>query len=83
MEPGERALCAADLHLSDDRVTLAAWHRPFGSTDEMDEHLLQEWRRRVQPGDTVICLGDVAQAAAWRHRSMVLGPARVSWESAC
>ena len=38
----------------------------------MDEHLLHEWRRRVQAGDTVICLGDVAHPAAWRHRSMVL-----------
>ena len=32
----------------------------------MDRALLAEWRRRVRPGETIICLGDIAHADAWR-----------------
>ena len=61
--------------------TLAAWHRPFGSTDEMDEHLLHEWRRRVQTGDTVICLERRRPSSGLAAPLDGAGPARVSWRA--
>lgn len=38
----------------------------------MNHHLLREWSRQVRTGDTIICLGDVAQPDAWRNRGTVL-----------
>ena len=35
----------------------------------MNRELLAEWHRRVRPGDTIICLGDVAHPDAWREDS--------------
>ena len=34
----------------------------------MNRHLLARWRELVRPGDTIICLGDVAHPTAWRNR---------------
>ena len=34
--------------------------RPFTDTWQMDEVLFSTWERTVRPGDTIICLGDVA-----------------------
>ena len=67
----ERTWLWSDLHLSD-RAVLEAWKRPFRHTRELDRHLLREWRRAVKPGDTIICLGDVAHPDAWRDRRTVL-----------
>ena len=33
--------------------------RPFGSVQEMDETMLENWKRRVQSDDTVYILGDL------------------------
>ena len=55
----------SDLHL-DDRAMVDAWSRPFRNLTHMNRELLAEWRRRVRPGDTIICLGDVAHPDAWR-----------------
>ncbi|MCY4119660.1 MAG: hypothetical protein OXG72_01915, partial [Acidobacteria bacterium] len=49
----------SDLHLAD-RSVLLAWDRSFRWVEQMNQHLLREWRRRVRPHHTVICLGDVA-----------------------
>ena len=35
----------------------------------MNRALLAEWRRRVRPGDPIICLGDVAHFDAWHDDS--------------
>ena len=67
----ERTWLWSDLHLSDPSVLLG-WGRPFGSVEEMNRHLLRNWRRRVGAGDTVICLGDVTHPDAWRDDRLVL-----------
>ena len=67
----ERTWLWSDLHLSDPSVLLGSG-RPFGSVEEMNRHLLRNWRRRVGAGDTVICLGDVAHPEAWRDDCLVL-----------
>ena len=54
----------SDLHLGDP-VMLAAWARPFLNVEHMNRNLLAQWRRRVRPGDAVICLGDVVHVDAW------------------
>jgi calcineurin-like phosphoesterase family protein len=35
-------------------------HRPFGSVEEMNFTILENWLRAVKPGDTVYFLGDLA-----------------------
>ena len=61
----------SDLHPGD-RGPLEAFDRPFADVPAMNRHLLARWCRRVQPGDTIICLGDVAHPDAWRDRRLVL-----------
>ena len=48
---------------------LEAWNRPFRNLTHMNRALLAEWRGRVRPSDTIICLGDVAHPDAWREHS--------------
>ena len=69
--PPEKAWVWSDLHFGD-RGALYAFQRPFGDVDQMNRHLLREWRRRVRSDDTIICLGDVAHPDAWRDRRLVL-----------
>lgn len=37
----------------------------------MNRHLLAEWRRLVNDGDTIICLGNVAHPDAFRDRRLM------------
>ena len=67
----ERTWLWSDLHLSDPSVLLGSG-RPFGSVEEMNRHLLRNWRRCVGAGDTVICLGDVAHPGGLARRLLVL-----------
>ena len=67
----EKTWVWSDLHLGD-RGALQAFDRPFGDVDQMNRHVLREWRRRVRSDDTIICLGDVAHPDAWRDRRLVL-----------
>ena len=69
--PPEQTWVWSDLHFGD-RGALYAFQRPFGDVDQMNHHLLREWRRRVRSDDTIICLGDVAHPDAWRDRRLVL-----------
>lgn len=69
--PPETSWIWSDLHLSD-RGPLQAFDRPFADVDEMNRHLLAEWRRTVAPDDTIICLGDVAHPDAWRDPRLML-----------
>lgn len=49
----------ADLHVGHARIIELAY-RPFGSVDEMNEQLIENWNMVVAPDDEVIVLGDVA-----------------------
>ena len=60
----QRTWIWSDLHLSAPSVPLGSWGRPFRNVEEMNRHLLQNWRRRVGAGDTIIWLGDVAHPMA-------------------
>ena len=55
----ERTWIWSDLPLSD-RGALEAFDRPFADPRAMNRHLLARWRELVRPGDTIVCLGDVA-----------------------
>ena len=52
----------SDLHLGDPAVLAG---RPFESVAEMTGTLLDNWRRCIGLGDTIVCLGDVGHADAW------------------
>ena len=69
--PPERTWVWSDLHLGD-RGVLQAFDRPFRDVEQMDRHLLREWRHRVRRDDTIICLGDVAHPDVWWDRRLVL-----------
>ena len=75
----ERTWIWSDLHLSDPWVLLG-WGRPFRSIEEMNRHLLRNWRRRVGADDTIICLGDVGHPDAWRDDGLVLDMAECPGE---
>ena len=49
----------SDLHLGH-TTTISSFARPFANAAEMDDALFRSWHRAVNPGDTIICLGDVA-----------------------
>lgn len=50
---------AADLHLGHERV-LEYTDRPFASVAEMNETLVANWNRVVDPDDEVVFVGDLA-----------------------
>ena len=49
----------SDLHLGHS-TSIGSFARPFESTREADDAFFRNWHRTVGPGDTIICLGDVA-----------------------
>ena len=61
------------------QALLAAGERPFATAAEMDDHLLEAWRRRVEDEDLIICMGDVlhpeAQPATGERPPELPGPA--------
>ena len=71
MSPREKTWIWSDLHLSD-RNALEAFDRGFRDVDDMNRQLLRAWERKVQPDDTIICLGDVAHTDIWRDRRLLL-----------
>jgi calcineurin-like phosphoesterase family protein len=54
-----RTWYTADLHLGHERI-IELCDRPFSSVAEMNEAIIARWNERVEPGDTVWVLGDVA-----------------------
>lgn len=57
--PGRQTWYTADLHLGHERI-IELCERPFASVTEMNEAIVTRWNERVEPGDTVWVLGDVA-----------------------
>ena len=49
----------ADTHFGHGKV-IEFEDRPFADADEMDRLLIQNWNQKVQPGDLIYHLGDVA-----------------------
>ena len=49
----------SDLHLGH-ALTIRVFGRPYATPEEMDDALYGAWRRVVDPGDTVVILGDVS-----------------------
>ena len=60
---------AVDAFLERPECAWIGRDRPFRSVEEMNRHLLRNWRRRGGADDTIICLGDVAHPDAWRDES--------------
>ena len=48
----------SDLHLGHENA-IKLCNRPFGSIEEMDETLIQNWNSRVTNNDTIYILGDM------------------------
>ncbi len=48
----------SDLHLGHSNV-LKLCNRPFETIEDMDEHIIENWNKKVTNGDTVYILGDV------------------------
>lgn len=55
----------SDLHFGHNNI-LRFCNRPFNSTEEMDEALIENWNSVVKPTDIVFNLGDFAFAPNWR-----------------
>lgn len=55
----------SDLHLGDERI-FTLCHRPFTSLDEMETSLIQKWNNKVNDGDDIYVLGDLADGSAER-----------------
>lgn len=49
----------SDLHFFHARI-LEYCSRPFSSVEEMNEHLIEQWNKYIQPSDIVYHLGDFA-----------------------
>lgn len=50
----------SDTHFDHHRI-LKHCHRPFGSVEKMNEALVQNWNKTVNPQDTVYHLGDICR----------------------
>ena len=55
----ERQHRRSDLHLGDN-ASVAAFDRPFRTTEEMDQAMMDAWYELVGDDDTIVCLGDVS-----------------------
>ena len=51
----------SDLHFGHEAI-IKYCKRPFATVQEMDEALIQNWNRLVQPTDTIYILGDMTLA---------------------
>ena len=59
--PGKgRTWIWSDLHLGD-QDALDFFGRPFTSVEAMTEAISKHWREAVDPGDTIVCLGDATK----------------------
>ena len=54
----------SDLHLGHDDA-IDVFGRRFSTVGEVDDTLFRNWRRAVDPSDTLVCLGDVSFHPLW------------------
>ncbi|MFT5327381.1 MAG: hypothetical protein ACI8P0_005270 [Planctomycetaceae bacterium] len=59
----------SDWHFGEPRMDILC--RPFASTAEHDQTLIENHNRLVQPADVVLCLGDVTNKEAKNHLRLV------------
>lgn len=64
-ESGDNIFFTSDLHFGHKNI-LQFCNRPFATTEEMDEALIQNWNSVIKPNDWVFNLGDFAFAPHWR-----------------
>lgn len=57
MAEGRKMFFTADTHYGSER-TLELSKRPFQTTEEMDDFMIQKWNEVIGPDDTVFHLGD-------------------------
>ncbi len=48
----------ADLHFFHDNMNTKMDNRGFASVEEMNEHMIEKWNRKVRKNDEVVILGD-------------------------
>lgn len=48
----------SDLHIGHENINKYCY-RPFATSQEMDEYMLERWNSCVKPGDTIYVLGDM------------------------
>lgn len=51
--------------------------RNFSSVEEMDEHMVEQWNKVVEPSDIVYHLGDVYFGKGWKHLDRLKGRKRL------
>ncbi|WP_395092280.1 hypothetical protein [Armatimonas sp.] len=56
--PSSRLWFTSDHHFGHDNIR-SHCQRPFDSTEEMNEAMIDRWNACVAPGDTVYHLGDL------------------------
>ena len=63
---GKKIFFTSDTHFSAQR-TLELSYRPFKTVQDMDEHLVSNWNKRVTMNDIVIHLGDFGNPNAFKY----------------
>ena len=59
----------SDIHFGDERI-MKLCGRPFSSTQEMDEYIIEKWNRKVSKNDTVWVLGDIISLEHFNKESL-------------
>ena len=78
--PDDRVRVWSDLHIGHANI-IRYCMRPFESVEEMDSALWANWQQEVEPGETLVCVGDVWLGASagprpvpeGHHKLLVVG----------
>lgn len=71
-EEAKHLFFTSDLHFCHKNI-IRFCNRPWSTTEEMNEGLVERWNKKVSPDDTVFCLGDFcfggsAEWKKWREK---------------